>query len=553
MRIFLTLVFAFSSIINFGQKGVTFQIENLSKPIRLLPLQSYNNIYKNLILKDANLDKWDLEDNGIDFNYNIIAKSDASDSLVSFGYNSFFYGMYGAYAEHRPFVLSPDMIWLLISQGFARHVNANPEKLRKYFVDFNGKLSLTVNSKNDLLKDPTNWQNIFPQFTSQIANHTGGELINILTSDFSTSTPVEKIASEITLMQAMKPYFEFVVIYTSCGIPEITLTGTTEDWQKLLDKTQKLGKYDLKWWTNELEPILEQFIDASKGDVDKDFWINMFKYHSQKKYGAPKIIDGWIVKFFPYDKDGKRNNLEKLIGGANLPEEMVKVDLKYIEKNDVSAKETMLELWGGFIGLDQNRETYALTPKISWMIKKKDINQVGVRQKLESENIPGSSHGSGIDLKITDVPDNLKSFNVIYTLGLHFKKEVLIPEWMKSIRIGKLTIEGKISDIETEKIISWFPSTELDINGKKYNEGKNGWFLVNGNKIPDNVLKLDKIWILEIWNMDFKDNKLIIPESLKNIKIDILTLVNQTSPDILEKIKQLLPETTVFMQGKKIQ
>jgi len=87
------------------------------------------------------------------------------------------------------------------------------------------------------------------------------------------------------------------------------LKGTTEDWQKILDWTQKLGKYDLKWWTNELEPILEQFIDVSKGDIDKDFWRNMFKYHSQKKYGAPKVIDCWIVKFFPYDKDGKRNNL----------------------------------------------------------------------------------------------------------------------------------------------------------------------------------------------------------------------------------------------------
>ena len=31
--------------------------------------------------------------------------------------------------EYWPFVLSLDMIWLLISQGFARHVQANPEKL----------------------------------------------------------------------------------------------------------------------------------------------------------------------------------------------------------------------------------------------------------------------------------------------------------------------------------------------------------------------------------------------------------------------------------------
>lgn len=46
--------------------------------------------------------------------------------------------MYQAYADHRPFVLSPDMIWLLISQGFARHINANQESMRNELVDFSG-------------------------------------------------------------------------------------------------------------------------------------------------------------------------------------------------------------------------------------------------------------------------------------------------------------------------------------------------------------------------------------------------------------------------------
>jgi|GEM_PF-3230658 hypothetical protein len=55
----------------------------------------------------------------------------------------------------------------------------------------------------------------------------------------------------------------------------------------------------------------------------------MYKYHSQKQYGAPKIIDGWMVKFFPYDKEGKRNDLKKLEGGGNLPEEIVKL-VKYL-------------------------------------------------------------------------------------------------------------------------------------------------------------------------------------------------------------------------------
>jgi hypothetical protein len=41
------------SINSFGQNGITFEIEKLSKPERILYLQSYEDICKNLILKDV--------------------------------------------------------------------------------------------------------------------------------------------------------------------------------------------------------------------------------------------------------------------------------------------------------------------------------------------------------------------------------------------------------------------------------------------------------------------------------------------------------------------
>ena len=98
----------------------------------------------------------------------------------------------------------------------------------------------------------------------------------------------------------MKSYFEYILLRIVCGIPGITLQGTTEDWQKILKKTKQLGKYGLTWWTSELEPILKEFVEASKGKIDKEFWKGMFKYHSKDAVcgGPVTIIDGWIVKFF---------------------------------------------------------------------------------------------------------------------------------------------------------------------------------------------------------------------------------------------------------------
>ena len=524
-------------------------MEKLSEPENLLRQDSYNEIWRNLIRKEANITRGEIEENEINFKYNIIAKSESSEHLVTYGYHSFFYGMYNAYADHRPFVLSPDMIWLLISQGFARHVNANPEKLRHFFVEFSGKTTLEVQANGNLLDMSENkWTEIFPQFTSQIAEHTGEELIDILTCNFSTTTPVEKVVSEITIMEAMEPYFEYIVMVIVCGIPEITLLGTTEDWQKILDKTKYLSKYDLEWWTKELVPILEEFVKASKGDIKKIFWRNMFKYHSKKKYGAPKIIDGWIVKFFPYDKDGNRNNLKEIVEIKNLPEEIVKVDLKYIEVDGEHTKETMLELWGGFIGLEQNHDNYALTPKIGWMIKKKDVNEQGIHQKLMADNIPQGFWG-GISLIITKVPENLKKFEEIYSLTLYFKDNVFIPDWLKDIRIGKLTINGKITRTETDKIIKWFPNIDLRINGEAYNHGNNGWIKVSVSQISTVVLSLDKIWVLEILNYE----QFIIPDELGNIEIENLSLVNEISYENIEKLKRLLPDTKIYMQGQRIQ
>jgi hypothetical protein len=355
------------------------------------------------------------------------------------------------------------MIWLLISQGFARHVNANSEDLRHHFVDFSGKVSLIVSLNEINLNDQNSpWEKVFPEFTKQLTEHTNGEIINLLSSDFTTTTPVEKVASEITIMEAMKPYFEYIVFYAVCGIPEITLQGTTKDWQKILDKTEQLGKYDLTWWTDELKPILEEFVKASKGKSNKKFWRNMFKYHSKKKYGAPKIIDGWIVKFFPYDKDGKRNDLENLKGfmpSDNLPEEIVKVDLKYIDsETNITIP---LELWAGFVGLEQNRETFALTPKIGWMIRKKDIDNIGLIQSLERQD--------WISIRVKEFPTELLSLKEIKNIEIEFLDKIIIPDEFANIKVKSLTLTGKIKNIEIERIIKLFPDSRIVINGKLVN------------------------------------------------------------------------------------
>ncbi|WP_114789976.1 DUF4419 domain-containing protein [Niabella yanshanensis] len=453
-----------------AQKGITFDVEQLTPPERLLEENHDTNIYKRLLQPDAtgSIPVMAKQVNSLT---DLVARYKASGTLVNFGYHSFFDGIYHAYAEHRPVVLSPDMIWLLISQGFAHHVNNNAEALRKHFVKHDGRVSLIVKDNRIRLNDPESpWQDVFPAFTQQIEKHTGKALINALTADFTTTTPITRIASQITIMDAMKKYFEYIIVRIGCGIPQVTLQGTTADWEKVLEKARSLKKYELDWWLSGVEPLLQEFVNASKGNINRDFWRNMFKYHDVKGIYKSKTIDGWFVKFFPYNKEGKRNNLDSLSGSAGLPDEIVKVDLRYLVLGDDGSiiQDTPLELWAGFIGLRQNKTNYALTPEIGWLIKRKDTlpdPAIVNRLKREKDDAFG-----GIEIRVNEVPREILQIDRFKKLTIIFIDSIRIPQAMGNIQVEQLILKGKISQQEEQRIFNLFPQTNVFINSKTRND-----------------------------------------------------------------------------------
>lgn len=466
----LLILFIFLPILMYPQQGITFQIEELERPTERLRLIDINEYYKHLVIKEQNINLYDLKNKYIEFPYNIVAQSNFTDSIVFLaGFHSLFMGMYQAYADHRPFVLSPDMVWLLISQGFANHVKYNSEKLRSHFVNLDGKLSLLVHDNRIDLNNPNSpWEEVFPEFAKQIGEYAGEDLTKVMTADFSTTTVASKVASEITLMKAMEDYFEYIVFYIVCGIPEVTLEGTPEDWQKVLDKARFLKKYELEWWINEIEPVLKEIVQTSKGKVDKKFWQQMFKYHTQEVYGRARVFDGWIVKFFPYDKDGNRNNLKKIDNVTILPNDIVNVDLKYVKTDERgnTLETIMLELWAGFTGLSQNEENFALKPKIGWMIRKKDADRDTRKMQLEAYNNT-EGFGGGIQIRVNKVPKEILEMKKINNLELNFIGEINIPDEMADIEINNLILNGKISESGIDRICKMLPNTTLTINKKK--------------------------------------------------------------------------------------
>ena len=132
-----------------------------------------------------------------------------------------------AFANHYPLTISPNHMWMCIAQGLSSHVSANADKLRKMFVQHEGKETLNVRRDDFVKGSPSNpWPEVFDEFSEQIHLYVGAETHDLLTPEFSTTGPNEKAAAPVVLMDTLKNYFE-----TLCGIPEITLEGTVDDWQ----------------------------------------------------------------------------------------------------------------------------------------------------------------------------------------------------------------------------------------------------------------------------------------------------------------------------------
>ena len=304
-----------------------------------------------------------------------LGSSFANKSLVDGDDNAFFSMVCLAYAQHRPIVLSPDIMWIIICNGFSQYVNRDPEKFRQYLVNYDDKETLVIRTG----LETTTAQKV-QKFADLIAKETKGDIAELMTCNFSTTGMMEKMVSQITLMDAVKEYFDYLELLQGCGIPSVTLEGTPDDWRLLREKTRKLGEFGVKKWTDKLDPILAEFVLASEGKPNLKFWWNMaikgrpVDFHLKAGGGClpaygPTPFDGWFLEFIPFDNRGERP--EKIAYGHELPPLMTSVPIIQFVEDDFGncIGINTLELRGGIVGLAQDTATMALRPEIGWLVR----------------------------------------------------------------------------------------------------------------------------------------------------------------------------------------
>jgi Domain of unknown function (DUF4419) len=294
-------------------------------------------------------------------------------------FHGFVTAVHAAFNDHRPLVLTPDAVWLAIAQGFAAHVAAHAETLRSRVVSHAMREVVKVRRDDFVKGSPENpWPEMFAAFASEVAARTG-ELHGLVVADFSTTDATARAASEITLLSAAQPYFAYE-FHSLCGIPEITLEGTAQDWLAIVHRAEGLMRYDATAWISSLLPVLHQFVEAHEGRVDVEFWRSFYKVDSGS--GGP-YITGWINVLLPYvfkheramaanpAAKSWREGLRRASGGGptteNLPSGLSRVPFlwKFLQH------EFQMELLGGFAGVSQDPHTLALRPEIGWAVREK--------------------------------------------------------------------------------------------------------------------------------------------------------------------------------------
>ena len=169
-----------------------------------------------------------------------------------------------AYSEHYPLIVSPDHIWMMIAQGLSHHLQLHKEYLENIqhreiaiqmprYVDYAGCV---------------NWAGVIDEIQGEIdKSFPSGDLIDFIQCNFSTTTQVEKTASTIVLMDALKDCFTYRNDFL-CGLPSVTLLGTLADWQKIRSNVSKLTSYGMTWWSRVLLPIIDKIIQTAESEDD---------------------------------------------------------------------------------------------------------------------------------------------------------------------------------------------------------------------------------------------------------------------------------------------
>ncbi|KAM6504113.1 protein of unknown function (DUF4419) domain containing protein [Amanita muscaria] len=219
--------------------------------------------------------------------------------------NGFVHTVIEAYNGHRALIIRPDDVWLAILVQFNFFVNGNAELLRKHFVSHEGKEELIVQTSGN--RYTVDFAEMSRKMTQLMQTRiVDPDLQDWVMPTFSTTTIRDTTVYAMVMMAALKKYFSYG-LRLACGIPQVTLEGTKEDWESLLSRLAKLKGYgrEAEAWYRLLRPVISQFVAAYEkpnSAENLDFWNKVA--HVERRGSGSSYLAGWITAFCYFSAAG---------------------------------------------------------------------------------------------------------------------------------------------------------------------------------------------------------------------------------------------------------
>jgi hypothetical protein len=206
-----------------------------------------------------------------------------------------------AFSQHVGLTIAPETAWYMIVHEVAICVKNSPIKYAHLFTDKPGEKQI-MRIIDDSLRygsADNDWGSTIELFRKPLHEKLSPNTANLFLPKFSTLTPESEVALILALMDSASPYYDYRVM-TRCGIPAVRITGTVEDWEKVVAHA-----IDMAVAVPELQPYFTDLISVLKtirdtvaiGAIDPDFWCSVYKYNDQS--GAPRVT-GWLAAFTAY-------------------------------------------------------------------------------------------------------------------------------------------------------------------------------------------------------------------------------------------------------------
>ncbi len=281
-----------------------------------------------------------------------------------------------AYNEHHNLIIRPDDIWAAIITQFSFYINNQTNEFQRKFVNFTGQKEFTVNVTGPLRA--VEHDKFVKSMVQEIhTNLVDTQIKEWVLPSFSTTTDNDLVTVGVMLMATMKKYSSYSMTI-NCGIPHVTLLGSTSDWESILSKLEKLKEYNLEKWYIMLKPIVTQFLNAKRGQVDLDFWGKIAKYETGG-CGRSPILSGWITIFCAFDEEGNfRGDISEddvqengqidewlPIETDDIPSGIVEVDVKINDQSGVNYNTVM---FAGNMGAEIKNGGDTLQPTLGWVM-----------------------------------------------------------------------------------------------------------------------------------------------------------------------------------------